>query len=50
MFRNLENRLLNTLLLKIKLYRDFPGDPVAKTLRGVRVQSLVRELDPTCHN
>ena len=32
---------------------DFPG-PVAKTLsfqmQGAWVQSLVRELDPTCHN
>ena len=39
--------------LKI-VYRDFPGDPVAKALhsqsRGTRVQSLVRELDPTGHN
>ena len=30
---------------------DFPGGPVVKTLssqcRGPRVQSLVRELDPT---
>ena len=32
---------------------DFPGDPVAKTallLQGAQVWSLVRELDPTCHN
>ena len=33
---------------------DFPQGPVAKTLhsqcRGPRVQSVVRELDPTCHN
>ena len=32
---------------------DFPGGPVAKTAgsqcRG-RVRSLVRELDPECHN
>ena len=28
--------------------RDFPGGPVAET-HGDRVQSLVRELDPTCH-
>ena len=36
------------------LYWDFPGGPVAKTLcsqsRGPQVQSLVRELDPTCCN
>ena len=38
------------------LYRwDFAGgSPVAKILcsqcRGPRVQSLVRELDPTCHS
>ena len=34
--------------------RDFPGGPVAKTsllpVQGARVRSLVRELDPTCHN
>ena len=33
---------------------DFPGGPVAKTLksqrRRPRVRSLVRELDPTCRN
>ena len=30
---------------------DFPGDPVAKTpVQEAGVQSLVRELDPTCHN
>jgi len=33
--------------------RDFPGGPVAKTsrfhCRGASVQSLARELDPTCH-
>ena len=28
--------------------RDFPGGPVVKTLIGTQVQSLVRELDPTC--
>ena len=29
---------------------DFPGGPVAKTPRqGAQVQSLVRELDPTCY-
>ena len=36
------------------LYWDFPGGPVAKTLcsqsRGPPVQSLLRELDPTCCN
>ena len=35
-------------------YRDFPGGSVVNTpgsqCRGARVQSLVRELDPTCHN
>ena len=34
--------------------RDFPGGPVARTprsqCRGPGVQSLVRELDPTCHS
>ena len=34
--------------------QDFPGGPVAKTLcsqcRGLGVQALVRELDPTCCN
>ena len=33
--------------------REFLCGPVAKTLlpkQGARVQSLVRELDPTCHN
>jgi len=33
--------------------RGFPGGPVAKTVlprQGAWVQSLVRELDPTCHN
>ena len=33
---------------------DFPGGPAAKTLRsqyrGPGVQSLVREVDPICHN
>ena len=32
----------------------FPGGLAANTLefpmQGARVQSLVRELDPTCHN
>ena len=34
-------------------YRDFPGDPVAKTVLpvdGAWVRFLVRELDPTCCN
>ena len=34
--------------------RDFPGGPVAKTprsqMQGAQVQSLVRELDPSCCN
>ena len=33
--------------------RDILGGPVAKTalpMQGTRVQSLVLELDPTCHN
>ena len=32
---------------------DFPGGPGAKTalsVQGARVQSLIRELDPTCCN
>ena len=35
----------------IILYWDFPGGAVVKTVlprQGARVQSLVRELDPTC--
>ena len=36
------------------MFRDFPGDPVANTpysqCREPGVQSLVRELDPTCCN
>ena len=38
---------------KKKACWDFPGSPVVKTLlsmQGTQVQSLVRELDPTCHN
>ena len=34
-------------------WEDFPGSPVAKVafpMQGVWVQSLVRELDPTCSN
>ena len=42
-----------TFPIKI-MVRDFPGGPVAKTLcsqcRGSCDQSLVRELDPTCHS
>ena len=33
-------------------WRDFPGGPVVKTelpVQEAQVQSLVRELDPTCH-
>ena len=42
-------------LFKVKSYPsgDFPGGPVAKTefpVQGDWVQSLVRELDSTCHN
>ena len=32
---------------------DFPGGSMAKTalpVQGAQVHSLVRELDPTCHN
>ena len=40
-------------LIKTLKPRDFSGGPVAKTTlltQGTWVQSLVRELDPTCHN
>ena len=31
--------------------RDFPGGPVSRIpMQGAGVQSLVKELDPTCHN
>ena len=43
-----------TLKKKKKLSCNFPGGPVAKRLStanaGAQVQSLARELDPTCHN
>ena len=49
----LETQLRN-ISEKAKVWGDFPGGPVAKTpcsqCRGARVQSPVRELDPTCHN
>jgi len=38
---------------KLKTFGDLFGGPVAKTLfanAGAWVQSLVRELDPSCHN
>ena len=34
-----------------KDHRDLPGGPVAKTAlprQGAKVQSLIRDLDPTC--
>ena len=31
-------------MCQVKFKRDFPGGPVAKTLRGAQVQSLVGEL------
>ena len=39
--------------LRLHASRDFPGGPVAKisfklTMQGIRVQSLVRELNSTC--
>ena len=38
--------------LKRMMLRDFPGGPVGKTpcppVQGLRVHSLVKELDPTC--
>ena len=37
--------------LKVPIFGDVPGGPVAKTafpVQGVWVQSLVGELDPTC--
>ena len=41
--------------LKVLLWRNVPHGPVAKTLHSqpghvAQVWSLVRELDPTCHN
>ena len=38
--------------LKTTLNWDFPGGPVMRALPTQRAQacSLVRELDPTCHN
>ena len=37
-----------------KIFSDFPGGPAAKAPEsqhgGAEVQSLVGELDPTCHN
>ena len=45
---------LTFFFLKKKLSCDFPGGPVAKRLStanaGAQVQSLAKELDPTCHN
>ena len=39
---------------KEQTYRDFPGGPLAKDselpMRGAQVQSLVREVGPTCCN
>ena len=44
---------LHDLFLKLKV-RDFPHGSVAKIfelpMEGAGVQSLVRELDPTCCN
>ena len=53
--QNLKTRgLWAHLTLKFLKFRDFPGGAVVKTLRsqfkGLGVQSLVRELDPTCCN
>ena len=36
-----------------KMFKGFPGGPVVKTVlpkQWAWVQSLVRELDPTCHS
>ena len=30
------------------MVRDFPGGPVVLTVQGAQVQSLLREVDPTC--
>ena len=48
-------RTLNRIFIDKEAHcGDFPGDPVAKTLRsqtqGARVQTLVKEPDPTCCN
>ena len=51
-----EYHLLLQVHIKCNKYfpKDFPGDPVAKTLysqsRGKGVRSLVKELESTCHN
>ena len=41
-------------LISVLKCSNFPGESVAQTLcsqcRGAWVQSLVRELDPTCYN
>ena len=42
---------LRVVLIPVLLDWDFPGGPVAMTVppvQGVQIQSLVRELDPTC--
>ena len=57
-FRVHRNRIFKKVRWKKKkkkkvMLRDFPGGPVAKTvlpMQGTRVWSLVRELDPMCHN
>ena len=43
----------NLALIRKKQPWDLPGVPMAKSLlptQGTQVGSLVRELDPTCHN
>ena len=32
----------------MQISEDFPGDPVAKTLHGAWIPSLVKELDLAC--
>ena len=48
-----DQRCYNFYILKI-WHRDFPSGPEAKTrssqCRGLQIQSLIRELDSTCHN
>ena len=51
---NIANEQYFNLIKKKKKKKDFPAGPVANILwsqyRGHQVWSLVRELDPTCHD
>ena len=47
MFRRRSRAIGNRDSALQRVHRDFPGGPVAPNAGG-QVQSLVRELDPTC--